>query len=426
MSLSAADMLSPAMACLRVSILGVPEGHEAADLQVLVAKLISAFLESRWRLPRKFEQMTPYAFVLSDPDAAKMDKRALKALAAELQLKLFGAEGDGEVSLLVFEGSDVEVHRFAKLAVEDVTRFLNGEALEPPFEGAIDRITADRRQEAGLSKTQVLVRTAIDKAKATAEAVDEMAGVVPSRPVPPPPAPRHYDPLFSGLYMTITQSFVGNTVLCRKSGGRRVPSLLDANPIPGISLEQFDEGCVEAAAHSLANGALGGLLFIPLSFSSLVRPAGRRAYARFLCHLPSEHRARLGAAVYDTPRDPSYFALTTICRFLQPFFGEINLRVSDPDFEIDKLPNGAVSSVTLMLPDRDPMVRNAAAKRFLLSRELYKKKRVWPGVDAVMNQHELDTCLGLRMPVMSGPAIAAISDTPVVARKYEIDNLPFG
>src|ERR1035437_8242361 len=130
MSVSAADMASPAMACLRGSIHGMPAGQNGPDLQVLVAKLINAFLETRWQFPRQFEQMTPYAFVLSDPKAAKMDRRALKALADELQLTLFGADsdGDGEVSLLVFEGSDIEVHRFARLPGEDVDRFMGAEA----------------------------------------------------------------------------------------------------------------------------------------------------------------------------------------------------------------------------------------------------------------------------------------------------------
>jgi hypothetical protein len=422
MAISAVDMVTPAMACLRVSILGMPEGHGTADLQALVARLINAFLETRWQPPRRFEQMTPYAFVLSDPNASKMDKRAMKALAAELQIKLFGAEGEGEVSLLVFEGSEIEVHRFAHLPISDVTRFMDGESLDPPFEGVLDRITADRRIEAGLGKSQVLVRAAIQKAKAPPEAFDDLEVSAPR--AAPAPAPRRYEPLFSGLYLTVTQTFIGNTVLCRRGGSRRIPSLLDAQPIPDVSVEAFDEGCVEAAAWALSQGGVGGLLFVPLSFSSLVRPAGRRAYARFLCHLPAEHRARLGAAIYDTPRDPSFFALTTICRFLDPFIGEINLHVSDPDFEIDKLPSGKVGSVTLTLPDRDPVVRMADARRFLLSRELFKKKRVWPGVDALLNQSELDTCLGLRMPVISGPAVAPIGKVPVAARGFDIDRLP--
>src|SRR5882757_1309046 len=124
MAVSTADLICPAMACLRVSVLGMPAGRDGPDLQVLVAKLVNAFLETRWEWPRRFEQMTPYAFVLTDPNADKMDKRALKALASELQIKLFGAESEdqGEVSLLVFEGSDVEVHRFARLPAEDVGR----------------------------------------------------------------------------------------------------------------------------------------------------------------------------------------------------------------------------------------------------------------------------------------------------------------
>src|SRR5437016_5074961 len=99
MAVSTAELVCPAMACLRVSVMGMPQGQDSAELQTLVAKLVNAFLETRWEWPRRFEQMTPYAFVLTDPNADKMDKRALKALASELQLKLFGAdsEGQGEV-----------------------------------------------------------------------------------------------------------------------------------------------------------------------------------------------------------------------------------------------------------------------------------------------------------------------------------------
>jgi hypothetical protein len=425
MSVSAADMASPAMACLRVSIHGMPAGQNGPDLQVLVAKLINAFLETRWQFPRQFEQMTPYAFVLSDPKAAKMDRRALKALAAELQLKLFGADsdGDGEVSLLVFEGSDVEVHRFARLPGEDVDRFMDGEALDPPFEGKADRISAHRKH-AGAGRSEAPGRAAVDKAEAPETAFFDDLEIGPARQPEPPPHQRPFEPLFSALYMTGSQSFVGNMVLCRRAGGRRTPSLIGPTPIAEVSAEAFDEGCVDSAVWALSQGGAGGLLFVPLSFSSLVRPARRRAYARFLCHLPAEHKARLGAAIYDTPRDPSFYALSTIHRFLEPFVGEINLHVTDPDFEIGKLPSGAVGSVTLVLPDREPRVRIAAIRRFLESRELYKKKRVWPGVGPVANAGELEACLALRAPVISGPAVAKTTTTPVATRRFEAGQLP--
>src|ERR1700761_6717936 len=147
MPVSTADLVSPAMACLRVIIMAPPGAQQADDLQALVAKVINAFLQSRWEWPRKFEQMTPYSFVLTDPRADRMDKRGLKALASELQLKLFGSEGEGEVSLLLFEGSDLEVHRFAKLSMADVDRMAAGELMNPPFEGSLDRIIGRVREE---------------------------------------------------------------------------------------------------------------------------------------------------------------------------------------------------------------------------------------------------------------------------------------
>jgi hypothetical protein len=168
------------------------------------------------------------------------------------------------------------------------------------------------------------------------------------------------------------------------------------------------------------------MMFVPLSFSSLVRPAGRRAYARFLCHLPAEHKTRLGAAIYDTPRDPSFFALSTIRRFLETFVGEINLHVADPNFEVDKLPPGVVGSVTLVLPDAEPSLRLSSARLFLKSLELYKKKRVFPCISGVASRDELDSLMVIRAPIVSGPGVAPAAPQPVTLRSFDIDQLPLG
>jgi hypothetical protein len=180
---------------------------------------------------------------------------------------------------------------------------------------------------------------------------------------------------------------------------------------------------VESMLKALAEEA-AGLLFTPLSFSSLVRPTGRRAYARFLCHLPAEQRDRLGAAIYDTPRAPSFFALSTIRRFLDPFFGEIDLHISDPLFEVEKLPPDMVSSVTLVPPDREPAERIAAIRRFMGKRDAYKKRRIWPGVAPVMNRVELETCLALRVPMIGGPAVSELAARPTGVRTVDADALP--
>ena len=430
MPVSTADLVSPAMACLRVSILAPPGGQQAEDLQQLVAKVINAFLQSRWEWPRQFEQMTPYAFVLTDPRSDRMDKRGLKALAGELQLKLFGSDGEGEVSLLLFEGPDLEVHRFARLSVEDVDRMLAGEAMNPPFEGRIDRIAVDRAREDRLARIEAVahrLNPAPPQPASAPDAFDDLLFEGPARAPPAPRGPGGYESVYAGLYSITTESFLGSLALCRRArrDRRAYPDLSAAEALPGLPAEAFDEGCVESALAALQQQA-AGLLFVPLSFSSLVRPSGRRAYARFLCHLPAEERERLGAAVYDTPRAPSFFALSTIKRFLDPFFGEINLHVRDPAFEVEKLAPGMVQSVTLALAaDRDPAERLAAIRRFMQKREAYKKKRIWPGVAPLAHAAELEACLALRTPVVGGPAVAELAARSPGARSAPRESLPF-
>src|SRR5215469_13831836 len=238
MGVSTADLVSPAMACLRVSILSPPGGQDERELQTLVAKVINAFLQSRWEWPRQFEQMTPYAFVLTDPRSDRMDKRGLKALAGELQLKLFGSEGEGEVSLLLFEGSDMEVHRFARLSVDDVERMLAGEALHPPFEGTLDHITAELARDYGPAW------------------VGEPAEVVEEPPARAQPVPRRsgrYEPVYAGLYLASAQSIMGSLAFCRRPRRDRwmFPDLSTAEALPGLPAEGFDEGCVDSAVQAL-------------------------------------------------------------------------------------------------------------------------------------------------------------------------------
>jgi hypothetical protein len=413
MPVSTADLVTPAMACLRVSVLSPPGGQDERELQTVVAKVINAFLQSRWEWPRQFEQMTPYAFVLTDPRADRMDKRGLKALAVELQLKLFGSDGEGEVSLLLFEGPDMEVHRFARLSVDDVERMLAGEPLQPPFEGTLDHIIADLARDDGPVWS------------GGPDASDDFEAVA-ARPAPPPRKPSRYEPVYAGLYLTSTQSVFGSLALARRPRRDRWvhPDLSTAEALAGLPAEQFDEGCVDSVLEALRRRATG-LLFVPISFSSLVRPSGRRAYARFLCHLPAEERVRLGAAIYDTPRVPSYFALSNIRRFLDPFFGELNLQVRDPAFEVERLAPEMVSSVTLALPpEREPAERLAAIRRFMQKRDVYKKKRIWPGVSPLANKAELEACLALRVPVLGGPAIAELATDPIDARSVAPEALP--
>ena len=393
----AAEEVSKAMACLRVVIHGMEGKPATHELNALIGKLINAFLETRWTWPRHFEQITPYAFILTDPRAQTLDKTALQALSRELQLKLFGESGAGEVALVVYEGDEMEVHRFAALEPQVLDRLASGGGgVDPPFEGLLSKVTA--------------------------------AGAAPITPMvsfSTPKFERNYEPVYRGLYFAPSRRFFGNVALCKPLGAIGVRDVLAGGQVlPGVATEEFDEACVESAMAALVQAPVEGALFIPLNFSSLVRPARRLAYGDFIARLPVQHRARLAAAVYETPRDPSFFALGQIAKYLAQHFGQISLQVSDPAFEIEKLAPGLVASVCLVLPETDSPARAAAIRRFMHNRDTFKRKHIWPGVAGVASRMERDLCLDLRVPAMSGPAIADLTPSPVGAVEREPDALP--
>jgi len=395
------EEVSKSVACLRVILHGLESRRHAAELDALIGKLINAFLETRWAWPRQFAQMTAYAFILSDPRVKVLDKSALQALARELQGKLFGASGGGEVALVVFEGEEAEVHRFAALEPEDVRRLASGEGgVSPPFEGQLSEITVEG-----------------------AKPIDPAPKTVNFRA---PKFERNYEPAYRALYFAPSRRFFANIALCKPLGAAGLRDrLVGAQVLPGVATEEFDEGCVESAAEALRQAPVEGLIYAPLNFSSLVRPAGRLAYGEFIARLPSDHRTRLAAAIYETPRDPSFFALNQIGKYLAGHFARINLVVSDPAFEIEKLAPGSVASVGLVLPDAEPPARQAAIRRFMQSREMFKRKQIWPGVLGISTRAELDLCLELRAPALSGPAVSDLTRSPLGAVVCEPDALPY-
>lgn len=395
------DEASKAIACLRVILHGLESRHHAAELDALVGKLINAFLETRWVWPRQFTQMTAYAFILSDPRVKALDKSALQALSRELQGKLFGASGGGEVALIVFEGEEPEVHRFAALEPEAVRKLASGEGgVSPPFEGQLSQVTP--KGEKPIDPTPKTVSFSTPKFE------------------------RNYEPLYRALYFAPSRRFFANIALCKPLGAPGLRDVLvGAHVLPGVATEEFDEGCVESALEALRQAPVEGQLYVPLNFSSLVRPAGRLAYGEFIARLPAAHRAKLAAAIYETPRDPSFFALNQMSKYLAGHFAQVNLVVSDPAFEIEKLAQGAVASVGLVLPEVEPPARLAAIRRFMQSREMFKRKQIWPGVLGVSTRAELELCLELRAPTIGGPAVSDLTPSPIGAVSCGPDALPY-
>ena len=380
------------------------------ELDALVGKLTSAFLETRWVWPRQFSQLAPSAFILSDPRVQELDKEALQALSRELQQKLFGVSGSGEVALMVFEGDEMEVHRFAGLEADALRQIARGDggSLFPPFEGQLSKVTAKGAEPVALRSDDL-------------DWVDTASRVSFSTPK----FERNYEPVYRGLYFIPSRCFFGNIALCKPLGALTLRDLMTrANVLPGVATEEFDEGCVESAAAALTQTHVEGQLHVPLNFSSLVRPAMRQVYAEFLGRLPAHQKPKLVAAIYETPRDPSFFALSQMRKFLMEHFGQISLQVSDPAFEIEKLAPGVVTSVNLILPEIDPPARIAAIRKFMANRELFKRKQIWPGVMRVANRAEFEACLTLRAPVVSGPGVADLMLSPIGNAPRDFDALP--
>jgi hypothetical protein len=147
------------------------------------------------------------------------------------------------------------------------------------------------------------------------------------------------------------------------------------------------------------------VIFFPISFSTIIKPAARAELLPHLEALPAGSRARLAAAVYDTPRAPSFSALSQVRRVLDPFFGRLDLRVADPAFQIEELPADLASSVTLVLPPADEPTRLAAINRFLRDAPIYRRKQVWQGITDVRTRRELNHCIEQHAPFLTGEAV---------------------
>ena len=130
-----------AVACLRVAVDAAKIGISPATLGPLVAKFSTIYLESRWLWPRQFQPLTHYSYLLSDPRADDLDVRELARLSDELQIKLFGTGSDGEIALLLFEGTPEAATEFAALDSGALIAALLNPALLPTG-GRLTRIVA--------------------------------------------------------------------------------------------------------------------------------------------------------------------------------------------------------------------------------------------------------------------------------------------
>ncbi|MBS0361336.1 MAG: hypothetical protein JSR98_08140 [Proteobacteria bacterium] len=403
-----------ALACLRVEITAAAE--RVANVGPLVRKFAMAYLESRWSWPRKFAPLTDTSFLISDPQADALDPEELRQLSHDLQAHLFGVGDEGEVSLLLFEGSHDSIMAFAAMDLAKAAAAVDDAGLLPPG----GRLTRLRPHRAPLAAADDLAW----EEPASAEAPEP-----PPRPNPhwafETPAPR--PPIWEGVqgvYFTLREVFYGDVVTYRPHGERTHLSLLDGPEHLPRDHTSFDAECVGIAARLLGQRRKGAPIYLPISFSRLVRPNLREAYRTLLDDLPVGRRQELAAAIYDVPRDPLYGGLSQALRMLAPFFSAIDLRCTDPAFEVEKLQAGTVNSVTLILPDGDPLVRLSTMRRFAERLDRYKQRRIWPAVSNVRRRAEVDAAARLHIPFLTGPAVCPPVSRPVGGMPLALDQLP--
>jgi len=226
-----------------------------------------------------------------------------------------------------------------------------------------------------------------------------------------------------GIYFTPRGLFVGDVISSTPGSASAPFSLVEGVEQMPTDPAAFDADCIIAAMRFLLEG-VKAKLYLPISYSNVVRASQRQDYERLLSVLPDTHRNQLAAAVYDVPRDPAYTGLSQVKDMLARYVSNIDLRTNDPGFEVEKLADQAVNSVTLVLPEAEPQARLATLRRFADRQGLYKRKQIWTGVTNVRSRTELQACIAARVPFVSGPGVCRMQSLAVGGRMQPLEELP--
>lgn len=384
-----------AIACLKIFVGTGTEFSESPAASAFVEKVTTAYLDRVWARPRRHGVLAPFSFALADPNAEKIHTAELQVLASELQTRLFGSDGEGEITLLTFEGNETDVTRFAKASRGDLDGMVGARTIS-------GRMTTITKDDVSPGAPACIISRASQRAA--------LPGNAPLKLV------------YGGVFNTSKEYFIGNVVVRDADPDTK----LDDQRILNVTFQDSDEDFELVGAIAGTAGALPpGFTLVPLSFSSLIRPSMRETYLSVLARFPPARRKELVATIYGAPRAPTYQALSAIRQMTEPGFRLLDLSVTDPRFRIDDLPGDMISSVTLRLPRGSEASRLAALTAFLANGALFKRRRIWQGVAGVANWREFDACKAAAIPFVSGPAIAALRPGPVATVQFPVECLPY-
>ncbi|WP_246263345.1 hypothetical protein [Caulobacter soli] len=431
---------------MRILVAGTAEAGRSLPVSQVEAAA-DLYLKHRWKAPRRYGAVAPLAFVLADTKAGSLDPVEMQTLAVELEAGLFPGREAGQVCLLTFEGDEKAVLQFASLSQASLASLIAGRGYAGPA-GHVQVITAeeiravpskpseavvDEVLHAALAQTETpqsaapappaaepvveaAVEPAAEPASAPAAAPSAPAPAAASKPAPAKAAPAPEKPKpppppatgWWGLYHPPSESFVGAVIGLRSD-------LMGPRPTEDAPLLSRDLNCLNDAQATFAKADDAGMLFVPFSFWNLTSPASQEAYKRRLSRYPMAMQARLGATIYDTPREPSLGTLGQIRQFLAPHFAFIDLNITEPNFPVGTLPGDLATSITLSLPDDDLRTRIEAIGQFASAQGAYRAKGVRQGVTGLRDAKELEACRAAGLRFVSGPAITDLMASPIGA-----------
>lgn len=423
-----------AIACLRILVAGnAPEpGRSVPAAQVEAAA--DLYLKHKWRAPRRYGAVAPLAFVLADTRAERLDPVEMQALAIELEAGLFPGRAVGQVCLMTFEGDESAVLQFASLSQAQLVGLIAGRGYDGP-PGHVQVITAEEIRavpsaQVASETVSTLAPPQAASAPTPAKGLDPQPSASPvaappagaksaAKPTPPPARPVVKAPPppatgWWGLFHPPSEAFVGAAIGVRAD-------LESPRPEDDAALLTRDLTCLNDAQAAFAHpsfqkgGGEAGMLFVPFSFWNLTNPASQEAYKRRLSRYPLDMQTRLGATVYDTPREPSLGLLSQIRAFLQPTFAFIDLNITEPNFPVATLPGELATSISLTLQGDDTRQRIEAIARFASAQGAYRAKGVRQAVANVRDAKELEACRAAGLRFVAGPAISGMMAGPIGA-----------
>ena len=111
-------------------------------------------------------------------------------------------------------------------------------------------------------------------------------------------------------------------------------------------------------------------------------------------------------------------------QFLAPYFGALDLLIADPETDFKALESGIARSATLALSNDDEAMRDAAIRRFMSQKQLFRAKHIWPMVANLRSRHEMQVCNSAGALFLHGPAVSNILEKPVAMANYLLSGLP--